>query len=408
MLLISIFVFGFLQLKRQNKITRKGLFFLSIPVTLLALLAVPFDSTDVSVYINQGWLQVHYGLNPFTVAVAQIEHWNSDPFFKEHWINSPCQYGPIFALLCKIVVALCSSSYLLCVFAIKALAAACHLGITAMLLWIFNTDETEKDSTVSAYLYAFNPFVLLQCVSNAHNDIFVAFFSCTAIALAFRKKFLYASIAFATGVLVKYVPLIAAPFFCFFLWLRASRSAFILAMSAAIAYILCISSVYFYGMDSEHFHALLEAYTSSDLSSLISLVAGLQLGNLRQICVVGAAVVIVTYFVLRFKNCYLKSEHESKLELYLAHDMAVSQALLLCLLSSKFQFWYIVSFLPLTLIQPWKQESVMRNFAICSSQTLLFGFLWFGFPGGIYTTVLLFLAFIAALVAKQMTNCDDT
>jgi hypothetical protein len=66
-------------------------------------LAYPFHSTDVFGYINRGWQQAHYHLNPYVHTVAETPGWREDPMMWEHWIYNPNPYGFLFTLLARLL-----------------------------------------------------------------------------------------------------------------------------------------------------------------------------------------------------------------------------------------------------------------------------------------------------------------
>ncbi|MBY0403901.1 MAG: hypothetical protein K2X66_08375, partial [Cyanobacteria bacterium] len=63
---------------------------------ILALAVPPFHSHDVFDYINRGWLQVHYHLNPYIHPVDHILNWSKDPMITDTWVSNPSPYGFFF------------------------------------------------------------------------------------------------------------------------------------------------------------------------------------------------------------------------------------------------------------------------------------------------------------------------
>ncbi|HBI42115.1 MAG TPA: hypothetical protein DDY78_04550, partial [Planctomycetales bacterium] len=73
---------------------------------LMALCIPPFNSIDVYCYINSGWQQVRYGLNPYTYTIDDVANWQNDPMFRPYWTHAYAAYGFLFerlaAALCRL------------------------------------------------------------------------------------------------------------------------------------------------------------------------------------------------------------------------------------------------------------------------------------------------------------------
>lgn len=51
--------------------------------SLIAFTITPFRWSDLDTYINLGWLQYHYHLNPYVAVVGHVHGWQTDPMFTQ-------------------------------------------------------------------------------------------------------------------------------------------------------------------------------------------------------------------------------------------------------------------------------------------------------------------------------------
>src|SRR5262249_28552280 len=147
------------------------------------LLMFPFDSLDLYGYVNKGWLQHHYGLNPYVQTVDSLPLWHSDPMFTNVWIHNPCPYGFLFARIARLACLIGDGNLLrtLLIFKLFNLGAGM---LTAIFLYLTAKKLAVRRPDLALYLYLWNPLLLLQEIANGHNDILMAASMIVAVYLA--------------------------------------------------------------------------------------------------------------------------------------------------------------------------------------------------------------------------------
>lgn len=204
-----------------------------------AAVCVPaFQSTDLYVYVNIGWQQVGYGLDPYRSALFETPNWQSDPMFVQEWPFVPCSYGFLFALETRAVCALSGPNHALAVVGFKAIALATFFALGAAV-WIGCRLLERPNPVRGLYLVLWNPLLLLHGVSNAHNDLQFALGVAVAVVGFVRGRWLIVFPALAVAALVKYLSVILVPFFLVaavrrFGWVRVGLSGSV-ALALAVA-----------------------------------------------------------------------------------------------------------------------------------------------------------------------------
>ena len=126
-------------------------------------------------------------------------------------------YGPMFLTICGILSKISCSSTLLFLYEFKILNFITYL-LTVYLVYKL----TKKKKLTIAF--CFNPLILLEVLTNVHNDIFVIFFALLGIVFVreaekTKNKFMTSELEFICGLLfiafsalIKYVAILILPF----------------------------------------------------------------------------------------------------------------------------------------------------------------------------------------------------
>lgn len=178
---------------------------------LLACLVFPFHSTDVFGYINRGWQQVHYHQNPYVYFVADIPGWQHDPMIWDHWIYNPNPYGFLFTLLTGLFCRIGNGHWALTLGLFKAVNALAY-GFAAWLIWAGARRLGQAKPIVSLYLFMWNPLILMHEIANGHNDILTGCLVLLAMYLAVVGAGLWIIPVLVAATLLKYGPAILIPF----------------------------------------------------------------------------------------------------------------------------------------------------------------------------------------------------
>jgi hypothetical protein len=208
--------------------TRRTLVFGAVPLWAAALVVPPFDSLDLAGYVNNGFLQVGLGINPYVVPVTEVPHWWLYPELRAYWPGTVCAYGPLFAEVAAVVVAASCSDRFLVFLLFKLL----NLAALALTIWLVDRGcrRAGTNQALGLYLIAWNPLVLLHGISNGHNDVLVGLGLVVALVAAVERLWWAVLPALAVAALIKYATLPLFPLAAVFLvrrhgWARTAVSA---------------------------------------------------------------------------------------------------------------------------------------------------------------------------------------
>ena len=177
---------------------------------LAAFFTYPFHSTDVFGYINRGWQQVRYGQNPYVYTLAEVPGWRQDPMLREHWIYNPNPYGFLFTLLARAVCRVAYGNWYLSLLLFKALNVAAYAGL-ARLVWLGAKRLGHARPEGALYLVLWNPLLLLHHVANGHNDLLTGFMITLALYLALAGAWFWVVPVLVAATLLKYAPVLLIP-----------------------------------------------------------------------------------------------------------------------------------------------------------------------------------------------------
>lgn len=225
-----------------------GLLFLLIPVV---------TSLDIYSYIAYARAGVMYWLNPLTATPSAI---HTDIIYRfATWVDQPSAYGPTWTLLtCSFqwLLSICYLGGLILpmVLALRLWGLAMHLSSVA-LIWSISGSLQRLHGTGSqerrlraTLAFAWNPLLLLEACTNAHNDTtllflvllmiwflvraqvgldaqtkpnrFTRLFASLHPALRARLFYLAPAIILALGVCLKVNLVLLAPGLFFYQWLQ--------------------------------------------------------------------------------------------------------------------------------------------------------------------------------------------
>ena len=168
----------------------------------VALLLLPLlFSRDVYSYAYYGKIAASYHANPY---IATPLDYPADPlaaFVGPKWVDTPAVYGPLWTQASALVVrAVESVAAHVAVFRTVAIAAS--LSTLLVVARTVRGARPEREAFAAA-LVGLNPVVLFQSAGSAHNDVLVALSIAAALALVFSGRGLWATVALATGALIK-------------------------------------------------------------------------------------------------------------------------------------------------------------------------------------------------------------
>ena len=240
--LIALYSFGYKTLLRAPQPSTFHRVILSaLPLVLISFVTIPYDSTDVFLYMDVGWAQTHYHLNPYTNVLRDIPGVESDSMIdpawmrtnKNPWLDLPFVYGFTFALITRGIAWLGHGRWWLTLVLFKLLNVGAYFS-TAALVWIAARKLNQPRPDVSLYLFTWSPLILLHHIANAHNDILMGCLIVLAVTLVVLGRAAWAAPVLVVAAMLKYATLPLIPVVLIYVGMtRGWRRATISAMGAA-------------------------------------------------------------------------------------------------------------------------------------------------------------------------------
>ena len=192
---------------RFQKTPLKKLLLLAGGVVLVASLAYPFLSHDLFSYLFDAKIIWHYQQNPYQYSP---DHFASDPWLRfMHWTHRTCPYGPAWLGYTLIPALFSFGRFIINFYGLKLFNGLVFFLSGWLLLKI-----TKNNRQVFAYWF-FNPFLLIELLVNAHNDLLM-------IGLFFLGLFCYQNkarmlglVAFFSSIAIKFISGLAWPLLLF-------------------------------------------------------------------------------------------------------------------------------------------------------------------------------------------------
>ncbi len=214
---ISLFFTYFYFLKKQS-INFQTLFILAILFRLVFLFATPNLSQDFYRFIWDGRM-LFEGLNPylslpetfiklhsFPVNHAEELYSGMGELNGSHYTN----YPPINQLCFYLTALISNNSIIGSVVVMRLLIILADIGIIFFGKRIL---ERMNLSIRHIFLYALNPFIIIELTGNLHFEPVMLFFLVWAIYLLFKNKWVWAAVLIACSITVKLIPLLFLPLF---------------------------------------------------------------------------------------------------------------------------------------------------------------------------------------------------
>jgi hypothetical protein len=323
---------------------------------LLAFLTVPFHSTDVFGYINRGWQQVHYDLNPYVARLADTPNWRADPMLREHWLYNPNPYGFLFSLLARGVCHLGGGNWWLTLALFKTVNVAAY-AFTGWLVWSGARLLGHPRPLLALYVWLWNPLVLVHHIANGHNDVLVGCLVALALYLALRGALVWIIPVLVTGTLLKYGPAVVIPLALIYVWRKGGWRPVALGCLMGAALTAGAAAPYLKDWHLLKLEDIRDNATLIDnsLHSFLIHLYGTAAGLLKPLApyrdAVNAAIKAVlrgglVIFLLALFYRMLRNATAGSL----VEKTVLAMFVLVCVASSKFNAWYMGMLLPPALL----------------------------------------------------------
>lgn len=192
-----------LRLAQNKKLTEKK-FWITLIVTIVCFFfAFSALSNDVFNYIATAKMTYLYHENPYLVMPIEIPN---EPMLRFlHASNKVALYGPVWIILTFVPHMLGAGSLLLTFFAFKAWI------VTWFVIFLFGLKRLAKNMLYPLVFVAFNPLVMVETVTSAHNDVVMMAFAVWAFYFLRQKRMLVSGMLLIFSILVKYATVLLVP-----------------------------------------------------------------------------------------------------------------------------------------------------------------------------------------------------
>jgi len=210
-IIASFIVYGVvLQKTSKFHIGVRSIWWLIGIVTLITTWSYPALSYDLFNSMFSAKLLVLYGKNPYVITPLQLQ--GVDPWLGfMHWTHIPSVYPPVW-LAMSIIPYIFGFGYLvLILWNFKWMIAGFYLLAAWSIARIVKMRSPKQEAWALAW-FALNPFIIIESLVNAHNDIVMMGIALYALVLVLEKKKIGAWILFFSSIGVKFMTLALFPF----------------------------------------------------------------------------------------------------------------------------------------------------------------------------------------------------
>jgi hypothetical protein len=357
----------FLAIPLVRKASLRLVLGFGIAIAVVGFLTSPFDSTDVFYYMAQGWLQSHYGNNPYASVLRDIPDSQNDSMIynrwmelnRNPWLDEPMPYGFGFALLARIITWLGHGHWWATFILFRLLNFSMHIAI-GYLLWKTAVFIPGADSKLVMYLYAWSPLVVLQYLANLHNDIIMGALILLSFSLLCRKRPTWILSVLVLAGFVKYAAFALVPLACILILRQYGTRATVKSVALAILTAGAVSQPYIWDAHGFKFHDVVSQLSESRGSihafmmyplelvfSTVSPIVHIDLGLVSRICRRILWLIVIIAGIRDLRRAWMCQVSTPK-------EIAICWTSILFALmfigSSQFYAWYIGMIFPLSLL----------------------------------------------------------
>ncbi len=228
------------------RLTPRAVTLMAVAPALLMLAALPVNSNDVFVYLAEGRVAVVHGANPYAHTYSEVA--GADGFSRYVGWDLRMPYGPLMLPPLMLAAWVSVYSVLLAIVALKAMWLITHACSCVVLYRILK--GWRGDPAFGLFLFAMNPLILLEQITNGHNDGLMVLAGLLAILAVQRKRFVAGLVLALIAALVK-LPgvIVGVPILAYLVRNREWRSVAFGAV-ACVAVLVPVAIVFFPDVDA--------------------------------------------------------------------------------------------------------------------------------------------------------------
>lgn len=369
----------------------KRIIFFGLAASLIATCVKSFDSNDLRAYISNGWAQARYATNPYVTPAVRMPAYKSDQVLHYDFADRSPPYGFLFTHMTRGVAALGQGNFDVTLGLFKTVSWLAYAGLGAAIYFASRRFGAKRPD-LSLYLFLLNPLILLQTLSNGHNDLLMALpMVLSFFALSFAH-FELAMVLLVAGGLIKGLCLIAAPVLAIFTFKAGGARRALTAVLAALATIGLLAWMYIGpGQNVDVMH-IVRGYAPMS-GSLFGTVKDVfraigPLGGVSAVIVAATGIALTGGFAVFFlwKCARLITRGNAVPVPEIMHTCLLLTSVYVLFISHMFQSWYIAMILPVGLCLP--ETSKLRKLLLVLASTQLFALTFIGRANMVYFLLL--------------------
>ena len=319
--------------------------------SLVALFIKPFHSDDIYCYINTGWLQLTYGLNPYVSAPDGVPGWQQDPMFHAEWSGTHAAYGFLFTALTKLLCWIGQGDRWTTLLLFKAMNVVVF-GLSGWMVWL-GCRRLQVPAPRALYLFLWNPLLLIHVIADGHNDLMMGLFTAGSIVLVLRGAWLWVLPTLLVGVLIKFGSVLLMPFMFLYLVRRHGWTKAVMSAGLALVVAVAATAPWLEGDAFVHLAGNATAIHNS-LPALVYFpfeVLAKPFPSLRPYEDLVVKAIKLTFYAAFLALLVWTAQRRLRATRYepaaFVRDCLLIQFVLVCLVSSKYYVWYLGMFFPL-------------------------------------------------------------
>lgn len=218
---IGIILFGFglyvFTLKKilEKKLSRKDLWIIIFMVSGILVFSYNAFSYDLFNYIFDAKILTRYHLNPYQYKALDFP---SDPMLSfMRWTHRVYPYGPFWIVLTAPLSLVGLGYFLPTFYLFKMLMFTSFLG-AAYFIEKIAFKLKIKNTLLPLALFSLNPFILVESIISAHNDIVMMFFAVVALYFLIQKRLIFSITFLIISIAIKFATLFLVPSFLYVLY----------------------------------------------------------------------------------------------------------------------------------------------------------------------------------------------
>lgn len=358
-----------IMLNKQVFKSKKSLAVFIIAISTLFTIMLPVLSSDIFYYIGDSYLSAKYNENPYYTTVKDLNQKGINDEILSNtgvWRETTSVYGPLWNFFAKILVSFSFGNVTIALYTFK---------LSALIVHILNCYIIYKITSNTKYviMYGLNPAILIEALSNVHNDLYLIFMIQLAMYfLRNKKNIFFASIFLAFSIAIKYVTALLVPFILIYYFKdkNISKKIFFCFITGIFIILLVVIMYLPYYKDSSIYTNMLVQDFKFTQSIMTILLLSLDIKVFMIIYMLRIPIFLVIYVITLI---ILLLKKEIKFE-KICNTWSIFMFVFIFLVITNYQSWYFLWMFPVVFFtSPKVKEFVLsRKHRINNSNVYLF------------------------------------